>query len=184
MASGSLPKSSIEFASKCKIKVLNLREHSKASEKYVDVSFTYPGGFKWEGSIPIEYRRTGTSVKTEKEFMKHIEKAYDLMSPKNQDKWLKEEENFWSKFNKKTTQPFFDGLKDSNWKCINCELPNNPNWARRIQDIKEMGYTLATNTKKFCNNCGRNRTHLMLIKFPRSHETGYETWSPKLRSRI
>lgn len=44
------------------IRVLGERKHSKASEKYVDVIFTYGDGSKWEGSVPIEYRRTGKNT--------------------------------------------------------------------------------------------------------------------------
>jgi len=35
--------------------------NSKASEVYVSVRFTY-ADYVWEGYVPIEYRRTGTSI--------------------------------------------------------------------------------------------------------------------------
>lgn len=35
--------------------------NSKASEVYVSVRFTYED-YTWEGYVPIEYRRTGTSI--------------------------------------------------------------------------------------------------------------------------
>ena len=46
-----------------------LKEHSKASEKYVDVTFKLSWG-NWSGWIPIVYRRTGLNLKTD-----------DLISP-------------------------------------------------------------------------------------------------------
>ena len=41
-------------------------KHSTASEKYIDVIFEYPDEL-WEGSVPIEYRRTGTYARNEDE---------------------------------------------------------------------------------------------------------------------
>ena len=65
-------------------------------------------------------------------------------------------------------------------------MPNNPNWARRIQDLKEFGYTIATDTKRFCTKCNSNKTHLLLLPIKRGTNAGngYETWSPALRKRI
>lgn len=65
-----------------------------------------------------------------------------------------------------------------------CDLPPNPNWARRIQDIKEFGYTLATDTAHLCTKCNTKNTHLLLVPLPRGGITGYEVWSPGLRARI
>lgn len=110
------------------------------------------------------------------------------MNPKNYDAWLKEQELFWKneKPNAKTTKPFFDSLKKGGWQCVNCTLPSNPNWARRIQDLKEYGYTIATDTNRYCPKCKANKTHLILLPIPRGgmNGNGYETWSPKLRKRI
>ena len=36
------------------------------------------------------------------------------------------------------TKEIFHILKDGKWHCRNCDI-SNPNFARRIQDIKEMG---------------------------------------------
>ena len=113
-----------------------------------------------------------------------MEKSYLLIAPKNYDLWLKEQEAFWNSTNKKITRSFFEVLKDCKWKCVRCKLPNNPNWARRFQDIKEFGYTTATNTRKFCNECKKNTTQLLLLPIEIGHGGGYETWSNYLRNRI
>ncbi|MBX9835658.1 MAG: hypothetical protein K2X65_05720 [Burkholderiaceae bacterium] len=63
-------------------------------------------------------------------------------------------------------------------------MPSNPNFARRIQDLKEFGYSLATDTNKFCEKCCLNTTQIALIPIKKGGITGYETWSPKLRSHI
>jgi len=168
-----------------KIQITGLRKHSKASEMYVDVVFTYEEGKQWKGSVPIHYRRTGVFAETEEQIKAVVEAAYKAMVPSEEGKWLSEEESFWDASNKGVTRSFFEGLKDCRWKCVACELPKNPNWARRVQDIKELGYTLATNTKMFCSKCGRNTTHLIMLRLPRGgSELGYETLSPVLRKRI
>lgn len=102
-------------------------------------------------------------------------------------KWQKDQNLFWeSKPNATITKNFFEILRTGGWKCVNCTLPSNPNLARRIQDLKDFGYTIATNTNKFCPNCNSNKIHLILLPIKRGINTGngYETWSPALRKRI
>ena len=167
------------------IKLLGERYHSKASERYIDVIFDYPDtGEKWEGSIPIEYRRTGIHAQTPEDVAEVTLAAYEAMKPASRKQWLEEQERFWDESNKPVTRPFFDALTTFEWTCQRCDLPDNPNWARRMQDIKELGYTLATDTRKYCKKCRRNTTNLVLIALPRGQETGYENWDPQLRKRI
>lgn len=168
------------------IKILAVRHHSKASEAYVDVEFTFAKGEKTNVSIPVNYRRTGLDAQSKEDCQNIITVAYKCFAKKSIQAWLAAAQRFWSEGNKDVTRPFFEVLKKKlgGWTCQACELPQNPNWARRTQDIKEMGYTFATDTKRFCKNCGCNRTHLMLLPIPRGAETGYETWSPQLRRRI
>lgn len=169
-----------------KIRVLGLRGHAKASEKYVDVEFSYPkDNFGWEGSIPYYYRRTGLFLETPEEIAELIKDAYSSLARENRKKWAKEERRLWNEKHKakKVTKVFFDQILNLQWNCVNCDLPKNPNWARRIQKIKEMGYLIATERRR-CNRCKENRTHILLIPFGRGSETGYEVWSQKLRKRI
>lgn len=167
------------------IKIFGVRSHSKASETYIDVVFNYPQDRQaWNGAVPVEYRRTGTFAKDEVEMAKMINHAYDLMQPKNRPSWLKEQRAFWDACNKSVTRPFFEVLGSFKWTCVHCGLPNNPNWARRFQDIKEFGYTTATHTRMLCGNCGKNTTHVILLPLPRGVETGYEGWTPKARERM
>ena len=168
------------------IKILAVRHHSKASETYVDVEFLLADKQKKLVSVPVNYRRTGVDAQTEDDCTNIIEAVYNCFAKENIDAWLAAAKLFWSIGNKDVTRPFFEVMKKKlgDWACQACELPQNPNWARRTQDIKEMGYTFATDTKRFCKNCGCNRTHLMLLPVSRGAETGYETWSPQLRRRI
>lgn len=163
------------------------RAHAKASERYVDVVFRYPdeGGAEWRGSVPIEYRRTGVHAESPEEIDATVASAYEAMRPSKKTAWLAEQERFWSeeKSGAGVTRAFFDALLDSTWKCQTCSLPSNPNFARRIQDIKECGYTLATE-RRVCLSCDKTTSHLQLLRLPRAAETGYEAISPVLRKRI
>lgn len=161
-----------------------IRNHNKASEIYIDAIFKY-NKIILDISVPIDYRRTGTSIENNK-IDDYLKKVYDEISPSNITAWKIEQNKFWlSKPNAKTTKPFFDVLsKNIKWCCVSCELPENPNWARRIQDLKEYGYTLSTKTHNLCSKCNKKTTQLCLIPIKRGGITGYETWSPKLRDKI
>ena len=161
--------------------------HLKASEEYLHVIFTYIN-FTWDGWVPVEYRRTGISIKTDEQLIDYLNLVYLQMNPQNYPSWLKEQERFWNeeKPGAFKTKPFFDSLAKGNWQCVVCTLPPNRNWSRRIQDLKEFGYTLSTDTNRYCPNCKANTTHIMMLPIPRggAQGNGYETWTPALRKRI
>lgn len=168
------------------ISITRLREHSKASEKYIDVLFKYQDKNTWDGSIPYFYRRTGLFLETEKEIAALVEKTYEAVKTINSKKWVSAEKKLWEKEykGKEVTKPFFDKLLNLKWNCVDSDLPANRNWARRIQDIKEMGYLLATNTKRFNKKLGKNTTQILLIPLEKGAQTGYEIFSQTLRKRI
>lgn len=162
--------------------------NSKASEIYVSVLFKYDD-MKWEGYVPIEYRRTGTSISFEDKdnLHKYLNYVYDEMNPDKLEKWKEEQEKFWeTKPKAGTTKSFFDTLAKGGWKCGACEMPRNTNPQRRIQDLKEFGYTIATDLARYCPNCNKNTSQRILLPIPRGGNTGngYETWTPALRKRI
>lgn len=165
------------------------KKHSKASEEYIHVEFHYPK-VTWDGWVPVEYRQTGVSISEDDVdgLTSYLNAVYEQMNPANFDVWLKKQELFWREEKPKayTTKAFFDSLVKGGWQCVECTLPKNPNWARRIQDLKEFGYTIATDTKRYCPNCGGNKTHLILLPIERGtiSGNGYETWSTALRKRI
>ena len=163
------------------------RSHSKASERYVDVCFRYKRKTIYT-SVPIEYRRTGLDIPNDDEeaILEYLSKIYDELNPDNWDEWRSEQKKFWNKKpNAEVTKSFFDCLsKTFDYMCVNCQLPKNPNWARRIQDLKELGYTIATELTRLCPRCREKTTHLVLLPIKRGGVTGYETWSPELRERI
>ena len=164
--------------------------NTKASEEYVHVKFIYPEDFKeWDGWIPIKYRRTGVSISVNDEITleKYLNDIYIQMDPSKYGKWLEMQNEYWStKPRSKETREIFNILKDGKWHCRNCDI-NNANFARRIQDLKEMGYTISTHINYHCPICNNNRsTRLCLLPIDRVQLSGngYETWSRKLRKRI
>ena len=163
------------------------KKHTKASEEYIHVLFEYDNGKSWEGWIPVEYRRTGISIKPDEE-IDYLNKIYPQLNPLNYSDWLDKQKKYWDneKSKAKVTRGFFDSLSKGGWQCVECTLPNNSNWARRIQVIKEFGYTLSTDINRYCPNCDKNTTHILLVPLERATigGNGYETWSPKLRKRI
>ncbi len=169
------------------IKYFQRTKNTKASEEYIDVQFDYQGK-PVEWAIPIEYRRTGThfSDSNDLEIQDYVVEVYKKCEPGYWTAWRAEQDKFWlGKPNAKTTKPFFDVLAtDFSWKSLKSDLPDNPNWARRIQDLKEFGYTIATRLNYLDRRIGEKCTHLLLLPLPRGGITGYETWSQELRARI
>lgn len=89
------------------------KKHSKASEEYIHVQFDY--AIKtWDGWVPVEYRRTGVSIKPDEtdRLLSYLNKVYDQMKPENYAAWLKKQELFWKeeKSGAATTKTFFDSL--------------------------------------------------------------------------
>ena len=162
--------------------------NSKASEVYVSVIFTYEK-HKWEGYVPIEYRRTGVSINfnDKEKLYPYLNFVYVQMKPEKVKIWKEKQKEFWkTKPKADTTKEFFDTLVKGGWKCGSCEMPRNPNPQRRIQDLKEFGYTIATDLARYCPNCNRNTSQRILLPIIRgsAEGNGYETWTPALRKRI
>lgn len=163
--------------------------NTKASEEYVHVKFKYPDVNKeldiW---VPVEYRRTGISISCQdiEGLEEHLNSVYEQMHPSKYSEWKKEQEKFWNNSRSVETKEIFNILSDGEWHCRKCDI-SNPNFARRIQELKEMGYTLSTHLNYHCPVCNDKRgTRLMLLPIDRVQlaGNGYETWSNKLRKRI
>jgi len=160
--------------------------HAKASEEYVWAQFQYEG-YTWDGWIPVEYRRTGVSIQNKETLYEYLDSVYEQLHPKNFKPWLEAQAAFWTdKSRAAVTKGFFDSLAKGGWQCVSCTLPQNPNWARRIQELKEFGYTLATDISRYCPHCNANKTHILLLPVERglTEGNGYERWSPAFRKRI
>jgi len=183
----------------------NAISHSKAAEEYIEVTFPF-GGSTWNLWIPIVYRRNGLSL--DYPGLEEIDAAestdkrnqlYDYLNkvsegiPNSEEtlsSWIAEQKEWWDEEHSDApeTKPFFIGLLENTgkWKCSHCLSPDNTNPQRRIQAIKDYGYTLATRTRQSCPDCHKSSTtFVMMIPIERDGVgNGYEQWSQELRKRI
>ena len=166
-----------------KITILETYKHSKASEAYVRVEFQYDKEV-WKGSVPYDYPRGSVHAETAKEVAEVVQNAYDYQHPEKKKGWVKDAEDFWKGKNAKVTGPIFKVLMDSEWKCTRHAFGAGTNPARRIQDIKDMGFTLATDPNRECKVCKQKTLHHVLLRIPMGASRKYETWSPALRKKI
>lgn len=165
------------------------KKNTKASERFIHVIFSYPEcNKKIDTWVPIENRRANINLTSKVEIIDYLNKIYPELNPTNFEGWKEKQKQFWKieKPQATATKAFFDALSSGGWKCRDCDLPINPNFARRIQDLKEFGYTISTDLNRYCPRCKQKLTHLTLLPLERFHNSGngYETWSPQLRKRI
>lgn len=166
------------------ITLVEIRHHGKASESYAHINIQF-GKQSIYSTIPYYYRRTGLFIETEEDLAKYLISVKPYFTPAAIKKFVKECKAYAKTelSGKKTTKPFFDKLLNMKWNSVKYDLPNNPNWARRIQDIKEFGFTLATDTKRKMEGKDENGTHILLVPIPQGKKTGYETFSNKFKAR-
>ncbi len=165
--------------------VENFREHNKASEKYIDVTIVQPDGFSWKGSIPYYYRRTGLFIETPDDLVEYLNSIYPFFSKTAVEEFALMESRRWEDEmkGKATTKAFFDQLISLKWCSVQSDFPPNRNWARRVQDIKEFGYTLATDTRRTIKGTYQVDTHILLVPIPKGGVTGYEVMSPAFKAK-
>ena len=165
--------------------VTGFREHTKASEKYVDVTIVQKDGFSWKGSIPYFYRRTGLFIETPEDLAEYLINIYPYFSKKSLEDFVSTETKRWAEEmnGKETTKGFFDKLINLDWNSVQYNFPANRNWARRIQDIKEFGYTLATDTRRPVKGKYETDTHILLVPIPKGGVSGYEVMSPAFKAK-
>jgi len=158
------------------IQVISFSTHSKASEKYVEVCFQNTNGEQWNGLVPFYYRRTGVFIETEEELARYLEKIEPYFNMQSIKNWVEAEKLFWETNHdkKEVTKLFFEELIKLEWIT---NFPANRNPQRRLQDIKELGYTIASRSSK-----GR-QLEFLLLPIPRGTTRGYETFSAAFRKK-
>ena len=153
--------------------------HSKAAEEHVNVTFEYEGREPWDVAFPIKCRRAGLELDSDEEIEAYVAEMYDLLNPNNWQAWADEANEFWGESRSNVTRPIFEKMAENfSWFIYN-ELPATSNPARRLQDLKEAGFTIGTRKR-------RDSRDLEFILLPkrRGSQTGYEYWSGALRNRI
>lgn len=150
--------------------------NTKASEYYVRTSFIQNDGFKWDTVVPYIDRRAGLNIEKEPELAKYLLSIKPYFEKKAMVNWKKQEiKRRLIKGN--VTKPFFDVLLSFKEEIEN--LPQNNNGARRIQDIKDAGYTVAS-----IPHANGRLTSRILLPIPLHAEIGYETFTPQFKARV
>lgn len=151
-------------------------EHGKASECYVEVTFIQENGFKWETTVPYVNRRAGLFIETEEELVAYLKSIKPYFQKSSMKKWEKVERKVWEKSNAEVTKEFFFALLT--FKPV-IDFPPNDNPARRIQDIKDAGYTIAT-----IHHYKGRKSARILLPIPKAAEMGYEVFSTQFKARV
>lgn len=156
--------------------------NSKASEYYVRVTFIFPKE-KWDAVVPYIYRRSNLSLKNENEIAEYLIKIKPYFSMKARKEWVKRE---WSKWEERRAQfknpekfvtyGFFKTLISLKEEVSG--FPENPNPQRRLQDIKDEGYTVSIYP------VGNMKWGKMLLPLPLHAQMGYEVFTPQFKARV
>lgn len=153
--------------------------HSKAAEEHLHVRFIYPGKEAWNLAFPIKCRRAGLELDDDAEITQYVEEMYEHLTHDKIENWRLSAQKFWENSKSSVTKPIFDKLAENfSWHTYG-ELPKTSNPARRLQDLKEAGFTIGTRKR-----AGSRDLEFMLVPRPLIGSTGYEYWSGALRTRI
>ena len=160
------------------LEAIGFWNHSKASERFVVVRKTKTvGNFQW--FLPYYYRRTNTRIDSVSELADYIREKSHFLTPSAIETFKKDVKVSIKEIfgNATVTVPIFRILLNQCGKWVWNKDFKNPNSQRRIQDIKEKGFTIATKID------GRNTYH-MLLPFPRVLAPTYETIPTRIRKAI
>lgn len=159
------------------ITVHELIDNNKASETYVRTTFVQDDGFRWDTVVPYVDRRAGLNIETEEELAEYLISIKPYFRKEAMENWKKQELKR-GLIGGSVTPLFFNVLLSFKEEFEN--FPMNPNSARRIQDIKDAGYTLAS-VPRPRGLKGYNR---ILLPLPLHAEMGYETFTPQFKARV
>ena len=160
------------------ISVTGFYNNEKASEKYV-VIFYNGRTPRHDWVLPFYYRRTNTRIDSATELCDFIKTSTLCLSNERISAFQKEiSKNITSFFgNAKVTIPIFKMLLNKCGEWVSNKDFKNPNPQRRIQDIKEKGFTLVTKRVGI-------KTFHALLPFPPVTAPTYETIPAKTRKAI
>lgn len=159
------------------ITVSEIIENNKASEKYVKTKFEQDDGFEWDTYVPFVDRRASIDIDTEEELATYLISLKQYFTLEAMDHWKKEELDR-KLIGGDVTPLFFEVLMSFKEEFEN--FPSNPNPARRIQDIKDAGYTIASINR----GQGLKGFNRIMLPIPLHTEMGYETFTPQFKARV
>lgn len=161
---------------KTQIYVSEIIHNGKASESYVRTTFVQKDGFKWDTVVPYCIRRSGLFLESEEDLADYLKKILPYFTKSAMVEWAETEKKKWVNSNAEVTKEFFFVLLSFKEET---EFPPNDNPARRIQDIKDFGYTVAS-----IPGGPKKKTKRILLPIPLNLEMGYETFTPQFKSRV
>lgn len=161
------------------LKVIGFYDHKKASERYVVVSVASDDGTR-EWRLPYYYRRTNVRVDTAAGLVDYVRRCRPRLSAEG----IEECKARFGRLAKSTfgrnagvTLAIFRRLLKNCGGWVWNKDFGNPNPQRRIQDIKERGFTIATKIEA-------QNTYHMLLPFDVVKAPTYETIPAKVRRAI
>ena len=178
------------------ITVIEFLDNSKASEYYVRTRFVQNDGFEYTTIVPYVYRRTGLELGNEKEIAEYLKSVKKFFTREWIKSWIDKEkkecladiENKKKKNEdkvsrgKKATEivtPYFLLKLLTLEETSGDKLPVNRNPQRRLQDLKDSGYTIPI------VQYGREKTTSTLLPFPKHEEMGYEKgFTKQFKARV
>lgn len=121
--------------------------NTKASEYYVAVTFKQDDGFEWKTVVPYIYRRSGLCLDNDEDVVEYLKSIKKYFTKEAMASWKQTELKRWDDAAEKredkdslVTIEFFKQLLSFKTEV---EMPKNPNPQRRLQTIKDQGYTVA-----------------------------------------
>lgn len=164
------------------IEVTGFAQNTKASDYFVKVQFHFANGEERFAVVPYVYRRSGLCLRTEEEVAGYLASIKPCFTRKSMTKWKRREWTKWKKVRLASKKPdelvtidFFKRLLSFNEEV---DMPGNPNPQRRIQDLKDQGYTISIYP------IGNKKWGKMLLPLPLNSEMGYEVFTPQFKSRV
>ena len=159
-----------------------LSQNTKASDYFVLVDFKFKNGHKWHAVVPYIYRRSNLHLKTEKEVAHYLVSIKPYFTKESMEEWKRKEWAKWLKVKNSAKKPeelvtieFFKVLLSFEQELV---FPENPNPQRRLQDLKDQGYTISIYP------IGKKQWGKMLLPIPLNTEMGYETFTPQFKKRV
>lgn len=161
------------------VEVIGFWTHTKATESYVILS-VFVDEAKREWYVPYVYRRTNTFIDGATELAEYLTKCKSLLTVSRVEEFkkimAKKKKLLFSK-NATVTFPIFKKLLMNCGKWVSNKAFKSTNTQRRIQDLKESGFTISTKIED-------KITYHMLMPFDIVKAPTYESIPPKVRKAI
>ena len=170
------------FLKDSNIFVLELLDNSKASEKYVRVTFVQDNNFRWNTVVPYYSRWSALFLEKAEDIASYLISIKPYFTQENMKVWAETEWNKWKDNRGDVTKWIFKELLS--FKGVHIfPLPDgtfSDNPAKRIQEIKNAGYTVAS----VPSSTNKKKTDRILLPIPLNTELGYEVFTTQFKNRV